>query len=112
MGLLRGRSDELRSLGVEPYGVSRDSPWTHVAWQQALDLNFELLSDWNADAIHAFGIAHEFGEGLREVAERTAFLVDRDGVVRRAWHYGTSEVPDLDELVEAARGLEAATASG
>jgi peroxiredoxin len=107
MGLLRDRSEELRSLGVELYGVSRDSPWTHVAWQQALDLNFELLSDWNADAIHAFGIAHEFGEGLREVAERTAFLADGDGLVQRTWHYGTSEVPDVDELVEAARSLEA-----
>ena len=30
------------------FGVSRDSPWTHIAWAQALDLNFPLLSDWNA----------------------------------------------------------------
>jgi len=105
MGLLRDRSEELRAAGVEPYGVSRDSPWTHIAWQQALDLNFGLLSDWNAEVVHAFGVAHEYGSGYRDVAERTAFLLDRDGVVRGAWHYGTSEVPDLDELVAAAREL-------
>jgi peroxiredoxin len=54
--------------------------------------------------VHAFGIAQEF-RGLKDVAERTAFLVDTGGTVRRAWHYGTSEVPDVDELLEAARAL-------
>jgi peroxiredoxin len=54
--------------------------------------------------VHAFGIAHEF-RALKDVAERTAFLVDSGGTVRGAWRYGTSEVPDLDELLEAARAL-------
>jgi len=71
---------------------------------QALDLEFGLLSDWNADAIRGFGVAQDF-RGMKEVAERTAFLVDSDGVVRGAWLYGTSEVPDFDVLLEAARAL-------
>jgi peroxiredoxin len=86
------------------YGVSRDSPWTHISWTQALDLNVQLLSDWNADAIRAFGIAHEF-RGLRDVAERSAFLVERGGTVRGVWRYETGEVPDFDELLAAARAL-------
>ena len=102
MSLLRDRSGELRDAGIEPYGISRDSPWTHISWAQVLDVNFPLLSDWNADAVHAFDIAHEH-RGLRDVAERTAFLVDPDGTVRGAWRYGTSEVPDFDELLAAAR---------
>ncbi len=102
MSLLRDRSEEFRALHVEPYGISRDSPWSHVAWQQALDLNFALLSDYNGDATRAFGIAHEFGSGYADVSERTAFLVDAESVVRNAWSYGTSEVPDLDELLAAA----------
>jgi peroxiredoxin len=106
MELLRDRSVELDELGVQKFGVSRDSPWTHIAWIQALDLNFPLLSDWNAEAIRAFGVAHEF-RGYSDVAERTAFLVDRDGVIRGAWRYGTAEVPDFDELVAAARALPA-----
>jgi glutaredoxin-dependent peroxiredoxin len=89
---------------VRIFGISRDSPWTHVAWKQTLDLSFPLLSDWNAEAVHAFGIAHEF-RGLKDVAQRTAFLVDAGGTVRGAWRYGTSEVPDVDELLEAARAL-------
>jgi peroxiredoxin len=104
MELLRDRSDELAAVGVRPYAISRDSPWTHIAWLQALDLNFPLLSDWNAEAVRAFGVAHDF-RGLRDVAERSAFLVDRDEVVRGAWRYATSELPDLDELIAAARSL-------
>jgi glutaredoxin-dependent peroxiredoxin len=104
MELLRDRSRELEEAGVRPFGVSRDSPWTHIAWSQTLDLSFSLLSDFNGDAIAAFGVGHEF-RGLRDVAERTAFLVDRGGTVRGAWRYGTSEVPDFDELLAAARAL-------
>ena len=104
MELLRDRSAEFEQVGVRAFGVSRDSPWSHVAWMQALDLKFPLLSDWNADAVRGFGIAHEF-RGFRDVAERTAFLVDRDGTVRGAWRYETAEVPDFDELLSAARTI-------
>jgi glutaredoxin-dependent peroxiredoxin len=102
MELLRDRRAEFDEAAVRTFGVSRDSPWTHIAWAQALDLNFPLLSDWNGEAVDAFGIAHEFN-GLRGVAERTAFLVDTDGTVRGAWRYETGELPDFDELLRAVR---------
>ena len=82
MELLRDRRAEFEEVGVQPIGISRDSPWTHIAWTQALDLNFGLLSDWNGEAVFAFGIAHEF-RGLKDVAERSAFLLDRGGVDSR-----------------------------
>ena len=104
MELLRDRSEEFEDAGVRALGISRDSPWSHVAWMQALDLTFPLLSDWNAEAVHGFRIAYEH-RGLRDVAERTAFLVDRGGTVRGAWRYETAEVPDFDELLSAARAL-------
>ena len=84
--------------------MSRDSPWTHIAWSQALDLDIPLLSDFNGDAVHAFGVAFEY-RGLKDVAERTTFLVDRDGTVRGAWKYDTGEVPDFDEPLAAAQAL-------
>jgi peroxiredoxin len=102
MELLRDRGQEFREAGVQPYGISRDSPWTHVAWMQALDLDFPLLSDWNGDATHGFGVAYEH-RGLRDVSARSAFLIDRDGVVRAAWRYETSELPDLDTILDAVR---------
>jgi len=104
MELLRDRSEEFRALGVHAYPISRDSPWTHVAWMQALDLDLPLLSDWNAEATRGFGVAFEY-RGLKDVSQRSAFLVDRDGVVRAAWAYATSEVPDLDAILYAAGQL-------
>jgi glutaredoxin-dependent peroxiredoxin len=102
--LLRDRRAELQGAGVEPFAISRDSPYTHVAWMQALDLDFPLLSDWNAEAMHGFGVAYEHN-GMRDVSRRSAFLVGVDGVVRGAWAYEPSELPDVDVLIAAARAL-------
>jgi len=105
MGLLRDRREEFEAAGVKPYGISRDSPFTHIAWSQALDLEgVELLSDWNADAVRGFDVASE-RRGMREVAERTAFLIGTDGVILGAWKYEPAEVPDFDVLVSAAQAL-------
>ena len=101
---LNARRDELLATGVAPYGISRDSPWSHVAWTQALDIEVPLLSDWTGDAVRALGITQEF-RGLPDVARRAAFVVDESGIIRGAWRYGASEVSDFDMLVEAARSL-------
>jgi len=58
MELLRDRRAAFEEAGVQPVGISRDSPWCHIAWRQALDLNFGLLSDFNGDAVRGFGIGH------------------------------------------------------
>jgi glutaredoxin-dependent peroxiredoxin len=104
MLLLRDRRAELEAARVSPFGISRDSPWSHVAWRQALDLEIPLLSDWNGEATRAFGVVREW-RGLRDVAERSAFLVDGGRVVRFAKRYDADDVPDVDELVAAARSL-------
>jgi hypothetical protein len=45
--------------------------------------------------VHALGIAFEF-RGMKDVATRSAFLVDEGGTVRGAWRYEPGEVPDFD----------------
>ena len=84
------------------FGISRDSAWSHIAWSQALDLNFPLLSDWNGEAAQAFDIEREW-RGHNGIPERSAFLVEQDGTVRGAWRYETAEVADFDELLRAAQ---------
>ena len=69
MELLRDRSTELEEAGVRAFGISRDSPWTHIAWKQALDLDFPLLSDWNGQA----------SEGLASRASSAGCAVCRSG---------------------------------
>jgi peroxiredoxin len=89
---------------VRGLGISRDSPWTHIAWAQALDLDVGLLSDWNGEAVRGFGVGQDY-RGMHDVAQRTAFLIDREGRIRGAWSYRNDEVPDFDELLAAARAL-------
>jgi peroxiredoxin len=70
-----------------------------------LDLNFPLLSDWNGEAVRGFGVELPDYRGMKGVAERTAFLIDEHGTVRRTWRYGTDELPDADELLATAKSL-------
>jgi peroxiredoxin len=98
----RDRRADFDAAGTSVFGISRDPPYTLVAWSQALDLDLPLISDWNAEAVRGFGIAHEY-RGMKDVAERTAFLIERGGTVRGAWRYEHGEVPDFDELLAAAQ---------
>jgi len=104
MELLRDRRSQLEEAGVRAFGISRDSPWTHIAWKQALDLDFALLSDWNGEAAAGFGITREF-RGMQGVPRRAAFLIGQDGTVRGQWTYDDSELPDFGELISAAQAL-------
>jgi peroxiredoxin len=108
MELLRDRRAAFEEARVQPVGISRDSPWCHIAWRQALDLNFGLLSDFNGEAVRGFGIGFEF-RGFHDVAQRSAFLVDETGVVRNAWYYETGDVPDVDEWFDACAALQSTT---
>jgi peroxiredoxin len=69
----------------------------------------KLLRDRGKDfaqtgAVRRFGIDHSY-RGMHDVAERSAFLIDEGGTVRGAWRYESSELPDLEELLSAARAL-------
>lgn len=104
MSLLRARRDDIAAAGIRVLGISRDSPWSHIAWRQVLDLDFPLLSDWSGEATRAFGIAQDV-RGLEDVSRRSAFLVDAGGIIRGAWLHENGEVPDVDVLLTAARAL-------
>jgi len=85
-------------------GVSRDSPYSHIEWARRLGLDYPLLSDWNGDAVRAFGVSQDM-DGLLDTPVRSCFVIDGGGVVRFSKAYETSQVPDADELVAAARAL-------
>jgi peroxiredoxin len=108
MELLRDRRAAFEEAGVQPVGISRDSPWCHIAWRQALDLNFGLLSDFNGDVVRSFDIGFEH-RGFQNVAQRSAFLIDQTGLVRNAWYYATGDVPDVDEWLDACTALQSTT---
>jgi peroxiredoxin len=89
---------------VRIFGVSRDSPYSHRRYAEQQWLTFPLLSDWSGQAVRAFGVAQVL-DGLEDTPVRSCFLVDGEGIVRAAWRYGDDEVPDVEELLNAAHAL-------
>jgi peroxiredoxin len=100
--LLRDRSDDLAVAGIRPLAISRDSPWSHMAWSQTLGVDVPLLSDWNGDSIRAFDVAFE-PLGMHDVAARSCFLIEDGTTIVEAWMLGP-ELPDIDAIVAAANG--------
>ena len=91
--------------GVRPLAISRDSVWSHRAWSEALGAGrVPLLSDWNGEAARGFGVAVERG-GMQEVAARSCFLIEDGERIRAAWMLGR-ELPDIDEVIAAARRIQ------
>ena len=101
----RGMSDvaERTTFLVERGGTVRRA-WRHDPGEVPNFDELQFLSDWNGDATRGFGVAHDF-RGMKDVSERSTFLVGRGGTVRRAWRHDPGEVPDFDELLAAARAL-------
>jgi peroxiredoxin len=103
MLLLRDRGDDLERAGVRPFGISRDSPWSHQSWATTLGVErVPLLSDWNGEAIRGFGVQMEY-LGMTDVATRSAFLIEGD-TVRASWLLGR-EMPDVDAVIATASSL-------
>lgn len=94
------------SLGAAVYGISIDSPFVNARWAEDMGVPFPILSDFNREAATAYGVLHEEILGLRGVAKRSVFVVDRDGTISYAWVTDNPGVlPPFDEVVSAVRAL-------
>jgi peroxiredoxin len=73
---------ELNKANATVLGISVDTFFTLKAWKDAQGLNFPLLSDFNKDVIRSYGVFNEDMIGLKGIAKRAVFVIDRNGVVR------------------------------
>ena len=72
----------LNEAHAKVYGISVDTFFTLKAFQEAQQLTFPLLSDFNKQAIRDYGVFNEDMIGLKGIAKRAVFVIDKDGVVR------------------------------
>lgn len=68
-------------------GVSKDSLKSHQKFAEKYNLPFRLLSDENAGVAQAYGVWVEKSMYGRKYMgmERSTFLIDPEGIVRRVW---------------------------
>lgn len=80
---LRDHRDELKSLGYEILGVSRDSAASHKKFIEKQSLNFPLIADTDTTLLQQLGA---WGEKkmcgkVTTGTLRTTYLVDENGVI-------------------------------
>ena len=83
----RDQHSKFKRLKVRVLGVSRDTLASHAKFQTKYSLPFELVSDPDEDLCGLFGVMKDknmYGKKVRGI-ERSTFLVDADGVLRREW---------------------------
>ena len=97
---------EFEAAGAAVVGVSKDSVASHDKFARKHRLGVILASDAEADICERYGVWREkqmYGRKFLGI-ERTTFLIDGGGTVRRVWR--KVSVPGHAEAVlEAVRGL-------
>ncbi len=82
---MRDSIADYEGLDAQILAISVDSPFTLDKFKNDQQLNFPLLSDFNKEVSAAYGALYEeFVFGLKGVSKRSAFVLDKDGVVRYA----------------------------
>jgi peroxiredoxin Q/BCP len=95
-----------RRARVQIVGISRDSVRSHEKFREKEQLPFELLSDEDETVCKLFDVIKEktlYGRKHMGV-ERSTFLIDGKGVLRREWRKVKVE-GHAEEVLEAAKSL-------
>lgn len=102
----RDAHDAFVAAGAEIVGVSRDSIKSHDNFKSKLGLPFTLISDADEALCALFGVIKMkkmYGKEVRGI-ERSTFLIDGQGVLRREWR-GVKVAGHIDEVLESVSAL-------
>ena len=95
---------ELGNMGAQVVAISVDAPFSNKAFADANKLTFPILSDYSRSTIRQYAGVHEDFAGLKgySAAKRSAFVLDKNGVVKYAWISENPGVePPYDEVKKA-----------
>jgi peroxiredoxin len=87
-------------VDAKVFGISVDALQTLNKFREDQQLNFTLLSDFNKDVSRLYDSIYEmFGYNMKGVSKRSAFVIDKSGIVRYAEVLdNASEVPDFEAI--------------
>lgn len=81
---LRDNYRVFRETGISIFGISADSPASHLNFQRKHNLPFPLLSDESRDIIGSYGVWVEksmYGKKYMGI-ERSTFVISPDGTIQ------------------------------
>ena len=91
---------------AEIVGVSKDDGASHDRFRDKFGLRFRLVSDTETKTAQNYGVwveKNNYGQKYMGV-DRSTFLIDRDGVIRKVWR-SVKVDGHVPEVLEAARAL-------
>ncbi|MEX1115421.1 MAG: redoxin domain-containing protein [Akkermansiaceae bacterium] len=102
---------EYDALDATVLGISGDNPFAQEAWAQKEGITLQLLSDYEHAVTKAYGVAYD--QFLPEknlimggVSKRSAFVVDKAGVIQYAEvQEHPKDMPDFEAIKATLRGL-------
>ena len=92
------------ALNAAVWGISGDNPFAQEAWAQKEKITLPLLSDYEHKVAAAYGCAYgsflpQKNLGMGGVAKRSAFVVDKQGVIRYAEiNDDPAKLPNFDAI--------------
>jgi glutaredoxin-dependent peroxiredoxin len=102
----RDQLGRLNDAKAQVYGISVDTFFTLKAFQDAQHLTFPLLSDFNKQVIRDYGVFNEDMIGLKGIAKRAVFVLDKQGVVRhREVLDDARNEPNYEKVFEAVKAV-------
>lgn len=91
--------DNWTELNAEVVGITVDSPFVTAKFAEVTGAPFQILSDFDKHTMKAWDVMYDEFFGLHGVAKRSAFVVDRDGVIKYSWVTEDAGVqPPFDEI--------------
>lgn len=102
---------EYQALDAKVFGISGDNPFAQAAWAEKEGITIPLLSDYEHAVAKAYGVAYdsflpEANLIMGGVAKRSAFVIDKQGVVRYAEVQNhPKDLPDFEAVKAALKAL-------
>ena len=95
------------NVNAKVFGISVDALHTLAKYKEDQHLNFTLLSDFNKDVSRLYDSIYEmFGYNMKGVSKRSAFVIDKDGIVRYAEVLdNASEIPNFEAIQKVLAGI-------
>ncbi len=83
-------------------GVSPDSEESHDRFRRHFSIPFTLVSDPEKKVTRLYDAARRFGLGV----SRVTYVIDKDGVIRGAFHHEVRIGKHVDDVLEGLKALE------
>lgn len=88
------------NTNAKVFGISVDSVFTLAKFKDEQQFNFLLLSDFNKEVSKAYNCLYkEWILNMKGVSKRSAFIIDKSGIIRYAEVLESAgDVPDFEKI--------------